>query len=319
MYKVWEEVQADVDAYEEEERGTRDKGKERADLGPAGGESSGAAGGGGQPPPPPPGGNDGRQSRSPSPRNNQGGSDPGGPPGGAPGGAPPPNDGPDRQGRQRTRSRSPKQKKKGAAPGGRAPPRGNASRSDSSDDSSQSGSEAADEAHADKIKRLKKKLKALEKKKKWPHKPDRLDIRLFDGDAVDLRPFVLDVESKFDYHREALYKDMDKIRLIVPLLEGKAKKWYENIHLNINRHAAARQGVEFDKNNKLRKWNTFFAMLQSSFGQSLTRDKSVQEWNRLRHRDGNIDYFLDQIHNLIYGAGYMGELVKDKIKKGLTD
>ena len=105
----------------------------------------------------------------------------------------------------------------------------------------------------------------------------------------------------------------------MPLLEGKAKKWYENINVNINRHAAARQGVEFDKNNKLRKWNTFFASLQSSFGQSLTRDKSVQEWNRLHHHDSNIDYFLDQIHNLIYATGYTGEMVKDKIKEGLTD
>ena len=112
---------------------------------------------------------------------------------------------------------------------------------------------------------------------------------------------------------------MDKIRLIVPLLKGKAKKWSENIHVNINRHAAARQGVEFDKNNKLRKCNTFFALLQSSFGQSVTRDRSVQEWNRLRHRDGNVDYFRDRIHNLIYAIGYTGEMVKDKIKEGLTD
>ena len=169
------------------------------------------------------------------------------------------------------------------------------------------------------IQRLRKKLKSLEKKKRRPHKPDRLDIKPFNGDADDLHRLVLDVESKFDYHRKALSKDMDKIRLIVPLLEGKAKKWYENIHVNINRDAAARQGVKFDKNNSLRRWSTFFALLQSSFGQSLTRDKSVQEWNRLRHRDGNIDYFLDWIHHLIYATGYTREMVRDKIKEGLTD
>ena len=112
---------------------------------------------------------------------------------------------------------------------------------------------------------------------------------------------------------------MDKIRLIVPLLEGKVKKWYENIHVNINRDAAARQGVKFDKNNSLRKWSTYFALLQSSFGQSLTRDKSVQEWNRLRHRNGNIDHFLDRIHHLIHATGYTGEMVRNKIKEGLTD
>ena len=319
MKEVRDEVEADIEAFEEKERGTRDKGKGRAELGPSGGESSGAAGDGGKPPSPPPEKNAGRQSRSPSPRDNRAGGGSRGPPAGAPGGGQPPNDGPDRRGKQRTRSRSPKQKKKSAAPSGGAPPGGDPSSSDSSNDSSQSGSEATDEANADKIQRLKKKLKALEKKKKRPHKPDQLDIRPFDGNAVDLNHFVLDVESKFDYHRKALYKDMDKICLIVPLLEGKAKKWYENIHVNINRHAAARQGVEFDKNNKLRKWNIFFALLQSSFGQSLTQDKSVQEWNCLCHHDGNINYFLDRIHDIIYATGYTGKMVKDKIKEGLTD
>ena len=57
---MWEEVQAHVDAYEEEEQPTRDKGKGRADPGPAGGEPSGAAGGGDSPPPRLPGGNGGR-------------------------------------------------------------------------------------------------------------------------------------------------------------------------------------------------------------------------------------------------------------------
>ena len=169
------------------------------------------------------------------------------------------------------------------------------------------------------IQQLRKKLKSLEKKKRRPNKPDRLDLKPFNGDADDLHRFVLDDESKFDYHRKALSKDMHKIPLIFPLLEGKAKKWYENIHVNINRAPAARQGVKFDKNNSLRRWSTIFALLQSSFGQSLTQDKSVQEWNRLRHRDGNIDYFLNQIHHLIYATGYTREMVRDKIKEGLTD
>ena len=112
---------------------------------------------------------------------------------------------------------------------------------------------------------------------------------------------------------------MDKICLIVPPLERKVKKWYENIHVNINRDAAARQGVTFHKNNSLQRWSLFFALLQSSFGKSLTRDKSVQEWNWLHHRDGNIDYLLDQIHYLIYATGYTGDMVKGKIKEGLTD
>ena len=135
-----------------------------------------------------------------------------------------------------------------------------------------------------------------------------------------MQRFVLDVESKFDYHQKALRRrDMDKIRLIVPLLDGKAKKWYETVHVNINRQAAARQGVEFNKDSAFRKWNTFFALLQASFGGSLTRDVSVVEWNRLRHQEGKIDAFLDRLIHLTYATGYSGDMVIDKIKEGLTD
>ena len=57
------------------------------------------------------------------------------------------------------------------------------------------------------IQRLRKMLKSLEKKKRRPHKLDRLGIKLFNGDADDLHHFVLDVESKFNYLRKALSKD----------------------------------------------------------------------------------------------------------------
>ena len=224
-------------------------------------------------------------------------------------------------GNRRNRSRSPRRTHFGGTPppGGGPPTGGDPSSSDSFNDSSDSGSEGGDDSDMNKIQRLRRKLKSLERKKRRPHQPDRLDIKPFSGNEDDLHRFVLNVESKFDYHCKALSKDMDKICLIMQLLEGKAKKWYENIHVNINRDVAARQGVKFDKNNSLRKWGTFFALLQSSFGQSLTRDKSVQEWNRLRHREGNIDYFLDRIHHLIYATGYTGKMVKDKIKEGLMD
>ena len=43
------------------------------------------------------------------------------------------------------------------------------------------------------------------------------------------------------------------------------------------------------------------------------------EWNRLRHCNGNIYYFLDRIHAPMYATNYTGEMVIDKIKKGLTD
>ena len=43
------------------------------------------------------------------------------------------------------------------------------------------------------------------------------------------------------------------------------------------------------------------------------------EWNRLRHRNGNIDYFLDTTQALMYATNYTGMMVIDKIKEGLTN
>ena len=43
------------------------------------------------------------------------------------------------------------------------------------------------------------------------------------------------------------------------------------------------------------------------------------EWNRLRHRNSNIDYFLERIHALMYATNYTGKMVIDKIKEGLSD
>src|SRR5436853_6392963 len=51
----------------------------------------------------------------------------------------------------------------------------------------------------------------------------------------------------------------------------------------------------------------------------MTRDKSVLEWNHLRHREGQIDNFLDRIITLAYATGLSGDMVIDKVKEGLTD
>ena len=137
------------------------------------------------------------------------------------------------------------------------------SSSDSDTSASDSGTEADNKLSRNaEIHKLQRALRALKKKKKsQPQMPSRLDIRPFNGDPDDMQRFVLDIETIFDYHRKALNKDMDKIRLLVPLLKGKAKNWYENIHANINKHAASRQGMPLDKKSSLRKWEVFFAHL----------------------------------------------------------
>jgi hypothetical protein len=158
----------------------------------------------------------------------------------------------------------------------------------------------------------------LLKKRGSRKRPDKLDVKPFKGDPKDLRRFVYDVESKLDYYGSALRRDMDKIRLVVPLLEGPAKSWYEGIHPHINRHAAQREGIPFDKDSPYRKWSSFFDLIRTSFGQSLSRDLYVVEWERIKHQDGKIDEFLDKLGDLMWKVGYSGEAIKDKIKSGLT-
>ena len=180
-----------------------------ANLTPAGGESSAAGaareggGDGGAPPPNPPRGGQRRGTRSPSPRRNQ-------------------------QGRFHAPDPDPSDSYPGSG-----------SYSDSS--ASDSGTEADNELSRDaEIRKLQRALKALKKKKKsQPQKPSRLDIRALNGDPEDMQRFVLDIETNFDYHRKALCKDMDKIGLLVPLLEVKEKngtKTYMRISISMRRH-----------------------------------------------------------------------------------
>ena len=67
--------------------------------------------------------------------------------------------------------------------------------------------------------------------------------------------------------------------------------------------------MSFDNDQEFTRWKICSPKVQ---------DKSVLEWNRLRHRNGNIDYFLDRIHALIYATNYTGEMVIDKSKEALT-
>jgi hypothetical protein len=102
-------------------------------------------------------------------------------------------------------------------------------------------------------------LKLL-KKRGTRKRPDKLDVKPFKGDPKDLRRFLYDVESKLDYYGSAFRRDMDKIRLVVPLLEGPAKIRYEGIHL-INRPASQREGIPFNKDSLYCKWSTFFDLI----------------------------------------------------------
>jgi len=63
-----------------------------------------------------------------------------------------------------------------------------------------------------------------------PQKPEKIRLDPFKGDSPDTQCFIQDCEIKLDYFRESLRKDWDKLSLVMPLLQGPAKKWYQSIH-----------------------------------------------------------------------------------------
>jgi hypothetical protein len=148
--------------------------------------------------------------------------------------------------------------------------------------------------------------------------PEKLDFNHCKGDPEDLRRLVYDIESKLNYYGSALRRDMDKIRLVIPLLENPAKSWFKRIYPYINRHAVQRDSIPFNNDSPYPKWSSFFDLLRTSFGQSLSQDLYVMEWEKIKHQDGKIDEFLDKLGDLMWKVGYSGEAIKDKIKSGLT-
>src|SRR5688572_9784656 len=102
-------------------------------------------------------------------------------------------------------------------------------------------------------------MKRMKRKSKHSHcKPEKLEIKAFKADPNDMRRFINDIETKLEYHRKALVKHMDKICLIVPLLEGKAKKWYKGLHPHIHKSVADRLKIPFNKDQPFQKWVNFF-------------------------------------------------------------
>jgi len=84
-------------------------------------------------------------------------------------------------------------------------------------------------------------LRKQRKGKKSTHrlkKPEKLGVNPFKGDSTDTHRFIQDCEIKLDYFRESLRKDWAKVSLVIPLLQGPAKKWYQSIHPYISEDGA---------------------------------------------------------------------------------
>ena len=149
-------------------------------------------------------------------------------------------------------------------------------------------------------------------------KPGQLGVDPFKGDSTDSQRFIKDCEIKLDYFRESLPKDWDKVSLVIPLLQGPAKRWYQSIHPYVSEEGARREGIPFDTKNILHSWEGFRQRLVSSFGVHSHQDRAHREWNDFTMKSGKIDHFCDELMRLASELGYSGNLVKDKARVGIT-
>jgi len=86
--------------------------------------------------------------------------------------------------------------------------------------------------------------------------------------------------------------------LVILLLKGPDKKWYQSIPPYISEEGARREGIPFDLKNVLRTWEGFRQRLVSSFGGHSDRDRALMEWNDLTMKSGKIDHFCDELMRL---------------------
>jgi len=86
--------------------------------------------------------------------------------------------------------------------------------------------------------------------------------------------------------------------LVIPLLQGPAKKWYQSIHPYISEEGARREGIPLDPKNVLHTWEGFRQQLVSSFGGHSDQDGALREWNDLTIKSGKIDHFCDELMRL---------------------
>jgi len=169
---------------------------------------------------------------------------------------------------------------------------------------------------------LNKFIPECHKAKKPSHRPktlEKLRVDPFTVDSKDTQRFVHDVEIKVDYFRDSLVKEINKVSLVIPLLRGTAKEWYNAMHPHINKDAAKRRRIRFDPKNELRTLEGFRKSLEGSFGCQSDRNHALREWSKLYMKVGKVDRFIDEPICLAAVLGYSGEFVKDRAHIGRTD
>ena len=149
-------------------------------------------------------------------------------------------------------------------------------------------------------------------------KSEKLGIKGFTGNPLDTQRFIHDADIRFNSFRHCKLTDMDKVTLIIVLLKGDAKAWYNSIYIHIIEEVAQRARVLFSKDNDLRTRIGFRKGLEGSFGGHSDRDRALNQWEVLKMKPYNFDPFCDELIRLANVLNYDGVHVKDKARISMT-
>ncbi|KAH0609341.1 uncharacterized protein H6S33_012827 [Morchella sextelata] len=142
----------------------------------------------------------------------------------------------------------------------------------------------------------------------------------FQGKAEQVETFIRQCENVFSIESLSFTSEEVKIRYAGNLMEGEtAIRWYEAYHNSIDQTSANRlAGMPVKLEQRWKRWDSFVDAFRAAFGEAISRDNAVAQWNTLTHTArGGIDLFLNTIIQLMWKTGYEGQLVDDKINNSL--
>ncbi|KAH0603038.1 uncharacterized protein H6S33_008042, partial [Morchella sextelata] len=142
----------------------------------------------------------------------------------------------------------------------------------------------------------------------------------FQGKAEQVETFIGQCENVFSIESLSFTSEEVKIRYAGNLMEGEAAiRWYEAYHNSIDQVSANRlAGMPVTLDLRWKRWDSFVDAFRAAFGEAISRDDAVAQWNTLTHTaPGGIDLFLNTIIQLMWKTGYEGQLVDDKIHNSL--
>ncbi|KAH0604165.1 uncharacterized protein H6S33_007196, partial [Morchella sextelata] len=130
----------------------------------------------------------------------------------------------------------------------------------------------------------------------------------FQGKAEQVETFIRQCENVFSIESLSFTSEEVKIRYAGNLMEGEAAiRWYEAYHNSIDQASANRLagGMSVKLDERWKRWDSFVDAFRAAFGEAISRDDAVAQWNALTHTArGGIDLFLNTIIQLIWKTGY---------------